>query len=327
MKIYSNGKTIEIPIHGSSGSDQIPVGTVISFMGTKAPKDYLVCDGAQYAISDYPALASAFREQFGTSSYFGGDGESTFAVPDLRNLFLRGYHGDGEALSGDIGKVQAGTNIPWTETTSTSANFPKYSSKQEPVHFDKRTSARSNGVWYTTEADDAYKIAYSDFTARPVNMAVLYCVKAKESSQVENIYSTEETRIGTWIDGKPLYRKSYSFKFPDDHSAQWVTIPNTIIEDIEEITYLQGTARYATSQATVFPFPRSSGDTQVCEMAYRFGVGIITRSNTEYPSNQSATVTIKYTKTTDQATIELPAMQPAALVESGFPADDKEVNI
>lgn len=227
MKIYSNGQTIEIPIQGSSGSDQIPVGTVISFMGTKAPEDYLVCDGAQYAISDYPALASAFREQFGISSYFGGDGENTFAVPDLRNLFLRGYHGDGEALSGDIGKVQAGTNIPWTETTSTSANFPKYGSKQEPVHFDKRTSARSNGVWYTTEADDAYKIAYSDFTARPVNMAVLYCVKAVERISAGGGYSTRETRIGTWIDGKPLYRRVIETAFPDtaDKSIAIAEIP------------------------------------------------------------------------------------------------------
>lgn len=25
----------------------------------------------------------------------------------------------------------------------------------------------------------------------------------------QEVYSTEETRIGTWIDGKPLYRKVY----------------------------------------------------------------------------------------------------------------------
>ena len=31
----------------------------------------------------------------------------------------------------------------------------------------------------------------------------------------EEIYSTEETRIGTWIDGKPLYRKVVSFTEPD----------------------------------------------------------------------------------------------------------------
>lgn len=32
------------------------------------------------------------------------------------------------------------------------------------------------------------------------------------SGAYDQVYSTEETRIGTWIDGKPLYRKVYSLK-------------------------------------------------------------------------------------------------------------------
>ena len=38
----------------------------------------------------------------------------------------------------------------------------------------------------------------------------------------EEIYSTEETRIGTWIDGKPLYRKVFSFVISDT-----LSIPST----------------------------------------------------------------------------------------------------
>lgn len=30
------------------------------------------------------------------------------------------------------------------------------------------------------------------------------------------VYSTEETRIGTWIDGKPLYRRVYEITTPSD---------------------------------------------------------------------------------------------------------------
>ena len=48
------------------------------------------------------------------------------------------------------------------------------------------------------------------------------------------IYSTEETRIGTWIDGKPLYRKVFRFTTPDstDNSSQ--VIPEIEIPDVEE---------------------------------------------------------------------------------------------
>ena len=103
MPAFYKGEPIFGP-RGPAGPDGNPVGTVISFMGTSAPEDYLVCDGAEYPIGDYPDLAEHFRQQFGAAGHFGGDGENTFAVPDLRNLFLRGYHGEAEErLSGEVG--------------------------------------------------------------------------------------------------------------------------------------------------------------------------------------------------------------------------------
>jgi hypothetical protein len=76
----------------STAGDSAPVGNIISFMGTKAPNGYLVCDGTELEISKYAKLAAHFEEQFGTKNHFGGNGTTTFAVPDLRNEFLRGYH-------------------------------------------------------------------------------------------------------------------------------------------------------------------------------------------------------------------------------------------
>ena len=34
-----------------------------------------------------------------------------------------------------------------------------------------------------------------------------------------NVYSTEEIRVGTWIDGKPIYRKSFTFTSFSDLAA------------------------------------------------------------------------------------------------------------
>lgn len=71
-----------------------PVGSVINFMGIKPPRGYLLCDGSEYLISDYPALAQHMLEQFDSINHFGGDGESTFAVPDLTGRFLLGANDD-----------------------------------------------------------------------------------------------------------------------------------------------------------------------------------------------------------------------------------------
>lgn len=67
-----------------------PAGTVIPYVGTQtslaklAPLGWLVCNGMTLQISKYQTLFDAI----GTA--FGGDGTSTFNLPDLRGQFLRG---------------------------------------------------------------------------------------------------------------------------------------------------------------------------------------------------------------------------------------------
>lgn len=85
MRIYADGTMVEVlGERGPAGPDGSPIGTVISFMGSTAPEDYLVCDGGVHNIAEYPDLAEFFREQFGSASHFGGDGETTFAVPTVQ---------------------------------------------------------------------------------------------------------------------------------------------------------------------------------------------------------------------------------------------------
>ena len=62
--------------------EETPVGSIISYMGNKVPAHYLLCDGSEYNIADYPELAKHFKDDLGAVNYFGGDGITTFAVPD-----------------------------------------------------------------------------------------------------------------------------------------------------------------------------------------------------------------------------------------------------
>lgn len=207
MRLMFNGKEYFGP-RGPAGPDGSPIGTIISYMGKTAPKDYLVCDGSIYGLSDYPDLAKFFTKQFGSSNYFGGDGAVTFAVPDMRNLFLRGYHGEGEEqLSGDIGVKQDGTEHPYL--WGNPDIIAQIGADRSPNNIDMFTG----GLWPSNGASlNTGTVNYSkplSYTSHPVNMAILYCIKAAESFQAQDIYSTEEHRIGTWIDGKPLYRKVF----------------------------------------------------------------------------------------------------------------------
>lgn len=171
---------------GSVSGDGNPLGTVISFMGTKAPNGYLVCDGALYSVNDYPALAAFFSEQFGAANHFGGDGETTFAVPDLRNQFLRGFHGDSpEKLSGEIGALQKGTEIPYlysarNESGSGGVIFPipteNYTSQLKNPDFQTEKPPTYAGIWPSSISNNINII--KSYGARPVNMAVLFCIKS-----------------------------------------------------------------------------------------------------------------------------------------------------
>ena len=58
-----------------------PVGSIITYMGKVAPAHYLVCDGSEYNIDDYPYLVQYFQDNFGFIEFFGGDGVTTFAIP------------------------------------------------------------------------------------------------------------------------------------------------------------------------------------------------------------------------------------------------------
>ena len=61
------------------GGSTAPVGTVVAYAGVTAPAGWLLCDGATYQRSQYPALAAVL-----------GVTAASFTVPDLRGRFLMG---------------------------------------------------------------------------------------------------------------------------------------------------------------------------------------------------------------------------------------------
>lgn len=94
------------------------MGTIKLFAGNFAPVGYFTCEGQALPISQYSALFSLL----GTT--YGGDGVTTFKLPDLRGAFptqctnISGAHPGGTYALGEIGGGQS--------TTITAINMPPH---------------------------------------------------------------------------------------------------------------------------------------------------------------------------------------------------------
>lgn len=161
------------------------VGTVISVMGLHAPEGYLALEGSQYSIADYMDLASYFETELGSKNYFGGDGTTTFAVPDARGEFIRGYDPEGgkdsEGTTRGIGKHQDAAKIRNNYRDGV-GNLGVFDRTEGVID----TQLKADQVW---KAEKLYWLLghinpeekiknYTDYyTARPTNINVLYCIK------------------------------------------------------------------------------------------------------------------------------------------------------
>lgn len=156
-------------------------------MGNTLPGGYLSCDGTEYNISEYPNLAEQIKTEFGSYNYFGGDGETTFAVPDLRGEFLRGTGTNSHTNQGNglkVGEHQDATNHRLFSINSdgalvfqkTNDNYDTYgwsTNHDSRLNFDKVTGYS----WINKDDGDNTNDFATHYTSRPTNTSVLYCIK------------------------------------------------------------------------------------------------------------------------------------------------------
>lgn len=308
--------TVEIDpvdyVNTEKGMEDTPVGSIIPLMSNNAPKHYLICDGTVYDIADYVYLAQHIKDEFGTYNYFGGDGVTTFAVPDLRGEFLRGSGtGDRDTGTGSVvGAHQDGTSVvnyntqyngiicaPTITTNKTTTSGNDFHN----ANIDKITET-SNYKWDiagTTGQSSPRRTAM--FTTRPTNTAVLWCIKA-EPTYFMNIegrddYGPDEHLVGYWYDGKPLYQRTIYIEHLPDNTEQGY---EHHITDIDFIFYHAGLLHRTTNGNTIplnFPSTGTAGNSsQTTVYVNKTHLYIQTMMNR---SDCIAYATLRYTKTTD----------------------------
>ena len=91
------------------------IGTILAFAGNFAPRGWMMCQGQLLPINQYSALFAIL----GTT--YGGNGQTTFGLPDLRGRTLVGM-GQGPGLSNVAQGQQWGTENVTLLTTQIPAH-------------------------------------------------------------------------------------------------------------------------------------------------------------------------------------------------------------
>lgn len=174
--------------------DGVPIGEIVLHSGTTAPSEkYLVCDGTTVNIADYPALAEFYATEYGAANYFGGDGETTFATPNLQGEFPR-FSGTnahtGQGNGSTVGAHQNATENPGLNIDHgntlfyANSNVGNYQSNGNSyttfmnvdTHVNKGGTDGQGIKFNRSWPGDSGVCAY---TARPTNTSFLPCVKAR----------------------------------------------------------------------------------------------------------------------------------------------------
>ncbi|WP_052699841.1 phage tail protein [Martelella endophytica] len=105
----------------------VPPGTGSTWYTNEPPAGWLECDGALISRTAYAGLFAAIGTTFG-----GGDGATTFKLPDLRGEFLRGWdHGRGVDAGRAFGSFQKGTLVGGYDDNVDGANGSIVQGKSE----------------------------------------------------------------------------------------------------------------------------------------------------------------------------------------------------
>jgi len=144
----------------------IPVGAIIWFANTSTPTGYLRANGAAVSRTTYAALFTAIGTTYG-----GGDGSTTFNLPDLRGEFIRALDdGRGVDSSRGIGTSQAASFASHSHRIAVSgADDNNHTGNFDGV---ADSDAGSKGYIRNTEATQGVTNE-----TRPRNVAMLACIK------------------------------------------------------------------------------------------------------------------------------------------------------
>lgn len=302
---------IKQDIQGAVSGDTLPIGVIMPFGSDTIPENWLLCNGQAVSRTEYQNLFNTIGTTFGQ-----GDGFTTFNLPNLQGKTIVGKDEDDTDFD-MIGKEYGEKNHTMTleelvphrhKTWIEDATYAQTGDGYLNYYFGK-------GRWYnnTTEVGEG-----QPFNVVQPSIVQNYIIKAKQSSgvvatvvdslnsssQIDALsanqgkilnekfdYSLDEKQIGTWINGKPLYRKVILVdSYPNEGNK---AIP---IDNVDVMINLKA---YATNGTETYYLPSAYNSSNFDSVLYRNDDNAIRIHTSSDRSAYSGYIIAEYTKTTD----------------------------
>jgi len=170
--VFSNGSEVFFAQQNTT-----PSGTLIQFAGSTAPIGYLTCDGSAVGRTTYPNLFAAIGTAWGA-----GNGTTTFNIPDLRGMFVRGTGTNGTystSVGPALGAYQADQFASHTHTATDSGH--SHGGVVNAIASGTAIAAGSGYASISGITNNGYANITNSSTGgtetNPKNFGVLYCIK------------------------------------------------------------------------------------------------------------------------------------------------------
>jgi microcystin-dependent protein len=168
---------------GGSASGSSPAGTIVAYGGSTIPSGWLECNGDDISRTNYSDLFTAIGTAWGY-----GDQSTTFNLPDLRGMFLRGHDNsrgeDPDRATRTASKTggNTGDNVGSYQAHGFSSHNHKDASPASPGDARWRPYGYSGSTTaYTTGGSGTGYLPFTSSTGgnetRPENVYVKYIIK------------------------------------------------------------------------------------------------------------------------------------------------------
>ena len=298
---------------GSGAGETLRIGTILPYTGSDSelPTGYMLCDGAELSRTEYSDLFAVIGTSFGD-----GNGSSTFNLPNLKGKVLTGLDGDDTDFDsiGATGGEKEHTltieempshNHSWTLGANVVANATATSAV---TNFNSTSGGLGVATMNNTGGSQPHSIL------QPY-VVVNYIIKVTQSAPVQaqivgtytesatdgysteyvnelNTFDTNERRIGTWINDKPIYRKCFTIgSISAGGSATLGTISN-----IDTVLRLDGAGFYNNIWTSI---PRVHPSIQAIQQQVYIENDTVKIALGSSSVISNGVAIVEYTKTTD----------------------------
>lgn len=303
--------------HSTSATKEIvvnaPIGAILPWSGgaDTVPDGWHICDGLDETVDlrDKFILGAGTKHKQGDT---GGSEEVTLTVEQMPK------HSHAVPTSGSgvtnwiIDAKRANAQSTATQSTEQSGNSQPHPNMPPYLTLYYIQKISETPTDYVTEKR-AQEIAKTVLPADGEPGQVLTKTDDGAEWKDNEIYSLEETRIGTWIDGDPLYRIASKVTLPNSStSATVLTLKSGI-----NIKKIYGSmVRILSDGEYVYPIPYSSNVATVAIYTWDSRIRIeISGASKEAFYSIPAIIVVEYTKSSDnesQVKAALPAFEAAS---------------